>query len=54
MTGHVVECPVDEVNWPRGSQDAALRIPPSEVQAGMLFAGWRGELAECRKFAPAC
>ena len=53
MTGHVVECPVDEVNRPRGSQDAALRIPPSESQAGMLFAGWRGELAECRKFAPA-
>jgi site-specific recombinase XerD len=53
MTGHVVACPVDEVNRPRGSQDAALRIPPSESQVGMLFAGWRGELAECRKFAPA-
>ena len=53
MTGHVVECPVDEVNRPRGSQDAALRIPPSQAQVGMLFAGWRGELAECRKFAPA-
>ena len=53
MTGHVVACPVDEVNRPRGSQDAALRIPPSEAQVGMLFAGWRGELAECRKFAPA-
>jgi len=26
MTGHVVACPVDEVNRPRGSQDAALRI----------------------------
>ena len=53
MTGHVVACPVDEVNRPRGSQDAALRIPPSEAQVGMLFAGWRGELAQCRKFAPA-
>jgi len=53
MTGHVVACPVDEVNRPRGSQDAALRIPPSESQVGMLFAGWRGELAGCRKFAPA-
>jgi integrase/recombinase XerD len=53
MTGHVVACPVDEVNRPRGGQDAALRIPPSEAQVGMLFAGWRGELAECRKFAPA-
>ena len=53
MTGHVVECPADEVNRPRGSQDAALRIPPSQAQVRMLFAGWRGELAECRKFAPA-
>ncbi len=53
MTGHVVACPVDEMNRPRGSRDAALRIPPSESQVGMLFAGWRGELAECRKFAPA-
>ena len=53
MTGHVVACPVDEVNRPRGGQDAALRIPPSQAQVGMLFAGWRGELAECRKFAPA-
>ena len=53
MTGHVVACPVDEVNRPRGSQDAALRIPPSAAQVEMLFAGWRGELAECRKFAPA-
>jgi integrase/recombinase XerD len=53
MTGHVVACPVDEVNRPRGSRDAALRIPPSQAQVGTLFAGWRGELAECRKFAPA-
>jgi integrase len=53
VTGHVVACPVDEVNRPRGGQDAALRIPPSESQVGTLFAGWRGELAECRKFAPA-
>ena len=53
MTGQVVACPADEVNRPRGSQDAALRIPPSQAQAAMLFAGWRGELAQCRKFAPA-
>src|SRR6202008_245258 len=30
-----------------------LRIPPSAVQVGVLFGGWRGELATCRKFAPA-
>ena len=53
LTGHVAERPVDEINRPRGSWDAALRIPPSEAQVGMLFAGWRDELAGCRKFAPA-
>jgi integrase len=29
MTGWVVECPIDEMNRPRGSRDAALRIPPT-------------------------
>jgi site-specific recombinase XerD len=53
MTGHVVACPVDELNRPRGGRGAALRIPPSAVQVGVLFAGWRGDLAGCRKFAPA-
>jgi integrase/recombinase XerD len=52
MTGHVVQCPLDELNRPRGSQPAALRIPPSEAEIGILFAGWRDELAGCRKFAP--
>jgi integrase/recombinase XerD len=32
---------------------AALRIPPEAGQVGRLFAGWREELATCRKFAPA-
>jgi integrase/recombinase XerD len=53
MTGRVAECPVDEMNRPRGAGRAALRIPPSAVQVGRLFAGWRAELATCRKFAPA-
>jgi integrase/recombinase XerD len=53
MTGRVAGCPVDEVNRPRGRQQARLRIPPSAEQVGRLFAGWRGELATCRKFAPA-
>ena len=53
MTGHVVQCPVDELNRPRGGRDAALRIPPGEAQVGELFAGWRADLAGCRKFAPA-
>jgi hypothetical protein len=46
MTGHVVECPVDEVNRPRGSRGRRAADPPSQAQVGMLFAGWRGELAE--------
>ncbi|WP_413754717.1 site-specific integrase [Streptomyces sp. R-74717] len=52
MTGRVVECPIDEMNRPRGSKDAALRIPPTEPEIKTLFTGWGGELAICRKFAP--
>ncbi|MGW1507190.1 tyrosine-type recombinase/integrase [Streptomyces mirabilis] len=52
MTGHVAECPIDEMNRPRGSKDAALRIPPTEPEIKTLFTGWGGELATCRKFAP--
>lgn len=53
MTGCVVECPIDEMNRPRGRQEARLRIPPTADQVGRLFAGWREELTICRKFAPA-
>ena len=53
MTGRVAECPVDEMNRPRAAGRPALRVPPSAVQAGVLFAGWRAELGVCRKFAPA-
>jgi site-specific recombinase XerD len=53
MTGRIVECPIDEMNRPRGRQQARLRIPPTAEQVGRLFTGWRGELATCRKFAPA-
>ena len=52
MTGRVVECPIDEINRPRGRQQAKLRIPPTAGQVDHLFAGWREELATCRKFAP--
>lgn len=52
LTGRVAECPIDEVNRPRGRRDAKLRIPPSAEQVATLFAGWRGELATCRKFGP--
>lgn len=53
MTGRVVECPIDEMNRPRGRQRAKLRIPPSAEQVSRLFVGWRQELATCRKFTPA-
>jgi Cro/C1-type HTH DNA-binding domain len=41
------------MNRPRSSVDPQLRIPPAETEIEQLFAGWRGELATCRKFAPA-
>jgi site-specific recombinase XerD len=53
LTGHVVTCPIDELNRPRGSREMALRIPPTEQEVRALFAGWREELATCRKYAPA-
>ena len=53
LTGHVAECPLDEMNRPRGGGQAALRIPPEAAQVEKLFTGWREELATCRKFAPA-
>jgi integrase/recombinase XerD len=52
MTGRVVECPIDEMNRPRGNKRAKLRIPPSEAEMARLFGGWSAELASCRKFAP--
>jgi integrase len=51
MTGLVVECPLDELNRPRG-KDARLRIPPLQAEIKVLFAGWAQQLANCRKFAP--
>ncbi len=50
LTGRVVECPIDEMNRPRGQSDAALRIPPNVDHVEHLFAGWRADLATCRKF----
>lgn len=52
LTGRVVECPIDEMNKPRGRKQAALRIPPTDDEVAALFAGWREELLTCRKFAP--
>jgi integrase/recombinase XerD len=41
LTGHAAECPVDEMNRPRGGRaQASLRIPPSAEQVARLFACW--------------
>ncbi|MDI5966432.1 hypothetical protein [Streptantibioticus silvisoli] len=52
MTGRAVECPIDEMNRPRGAKDVRLRIPPSGSEIVTLFNGWGSGLATCRKFAP--
>jgi site-specific recombinase XerD len=52
LTGRVVECPIDEMNRPRGDKGARLRIPPTAPELGKLFSSWRAELVTCRKFAP--
>ena len=43
MTGRVVECPIDDMNRPRGSKDAKLRIPPRADEMAELFSGWAQE-----------
>lgn len=51
LTGCVVECPLDEVNTPRGHQHIQLRIPPTDSEIDTLFRGWRAETATTRRFA---
>jgi integrase len=34
------------------SVETKVRIPPTTTEVEQLFAGWRDELASCRKFAP--
>ncbi|MEU4592287.1 tyrosine-type recombinase/integrase [Micromonospora aurantiaca (nom. illeg.)] len=52
LTGRILECPLDEMNRPRGRADIGLRIPPGEDEIEVLFEGWRANLVSCRKFAP--
>jgi integrase/recombinase XerD len=51
LCGRVVASPLDEMNRPRGRNEIGLRIPPTEREVDKLFAGWRVELSECRKYA---
>jgi integrase/recombinase XerC len=53
LTGHVVQCPLDEMNRQRGANQVQIRVPPSEQEIARLFRSWAGELATCRKFATA-
>lgn len=52
LTGCVIECPLDDLNTPRGGhQDVQLRVPPTDEEIEAFFAGWRNELATTRRFA---
>jgi site-specific recombinase XerD len=50
LTGRAPESPIDELNRPRGNQDTLIRIPPPEAVLTALFAHWRADLNETRKF----
>jgi site-specific recombinase XerD len=52
LIGRAIECPIDEINKPRGTPTIAIRVPPTEAEVDTLFAGWREDLRTCRKFAP--
>ena len=52
ITGRAIDCPIDEVNKPRGTPTITIRVPPTEAEVDMLFAAWRDDLRTCRKFAP--
>ena len=51
-TGFVVECPLDEINRPRGGGRSRLRIPPAAREIDAVVRGWQGELGSTRKYAP--
>lgn len=53
LTGTTVESPLDEMNRPRSRSEARIRVPPGESEIATLFAGWRSDLASCRKYATA-
>lgn len=52
-TGHLVECPLDELNRPPSGADVALRVPPAAAEIQTLFTAWRSELVSCRRYATA-
>ncbi|MFD8978893.1 hypothetical protein [Streptomyces sp. NPDC059564] len=52
-TSFVVESPLDEMNRPRGGASARLRSPLPEAEVTALFGGWRCDMEEAPKYAPA-
>jgi integrase/recombinase XerC len=53
LTGVVVEQPIDEFNRQSGASLGKVRVPPSDMEVGELFAKWRGSVLEARKYLPA-
>lgn len=53
VTGVVVEQPIDEFNRQSGASMGKVRVPPSDAEIEVLFAGWRGSIPQARKYLPA-
>lgn len=53
MTGHVLVQPIDEFNRPANPDYGESRIPPSDKEVDLLFAGWRSAVTQSRKYLPA-
>jgi integrase len=53
LTGEVVQCPVDEMNRPRGGWAANIRIPPTDAELAKFFDDWKDYLGTARKYLPA-
>ncbi|NUT07681.1 MAG: tyrosine-type recombinase/integrase [Hamadaea sp.] len=54
LTGHLVEQVIDEFNKPtRAEQYGAAPVPPGDTEVAALFAGWREQLPQERKFLTA-
>lgn len=51
IAGHAPECPLDDLNRPRGGQETMIRIPPPENVLTGLFDAWRTDLSSTRKFS---
>lgn len=53
LTGHVVIQVIDEFNRPAKADYGVIRVPPSQEEVEVLFAGWQERLGQVRRFLPA-